>query len=194
MFMAFASLVIMATVPLLGGSLSRLAQVRLRHAWLVVVALALQILITEVVPHAARAVLISLHLVSYGLAAVALWVNRRLPGLVLIGGGALVNAAVIALNDGTLPASARALREAGFAIDPASFANSGVLAHPVLPWLGDILATPAWLPFRNVISIGDMTILVGTLVLAHSVCRRRPDEGSANGEVVPTAVPAAAAA
>jgi hypothetical protein len=172
MFMAFASLAIMASVPLVGGSLTRLARVRLRHAWLVVLALALQVFITEVITGAPRAILVSLHLISYVLAAIALWVNRKLPGLVLIGGGAMVNAAVISLNGGTLPASAHALRAAGFSTDTASFANSGVLAHPVLPWLGDIMATPAWLPFRNVLSVGDITILLGTLVLAHSVCRR----------------------
>lgn len=193
MFMAFAALVIMASVPLLGGSLSRLATVRLRHGWLVSLALLLQILITEVVTGAPRGLLVGLHLASYGLAAVALWINRSLPGLVLIGAGALLNGAVISLNGGTLPASAHALRAAGLASGPESFANSGVLAHPVLPWLGDVVATPAWLPFRNVLSVGDVTILVGTLVLAHSVCRRRgPEEPS--GLAVPTPTTALGAA
>jgi Family of unknown function (DUF5317) len=170
--MAFASLVIMASVPLLGGSLARLTSVRLQHAWLVVLALALQILITAVITGAPRWILVSLHLVSYALAAVALWLNRRLPGLLLIGGGAMLNGVVITLNGGTLPASAHALRAAGHAIDAKAFENSGVLAHPILPWLGDVVATPSWLPFRNVLSVGDVTILIGTLVLAHSVCRR----------------------
>jgi hypothetical protein len=184
MFMAFASLVIMASVPLMGGSLAELGRVRLRHAWLVVPALALQIFITEVVPGAPRAVLVGLHLVSYGLAAVALWINRSLPGLVLIGIGAMLNAAIISLNGGTLPASAHALRAAGFATQDPSFANSGVLKHPILPWLGDVVATPSWLPFRNVLSVGDVTILLGVLVLAHTVCRRtRVDRQEAQIEV-----------
>ena len=98
-------------------------------------------------------VLIGLHLTSYVTIAIALWVHRRLPGLLLIAAGGGTNAAVIALNGGTLPASAGALREAGYTVDPSQFKNSGVLIHPVLPWLGDIAATPTWLPFRNVISI-----------------------------------------
>jgi Family of unknown function (DUF5317) len=187
--MAFASLVIMASVPLLGGSLARLTRVRLQHAWLVVLALALQILITVVITGAPRWILVSLHLISYALAAVALWLNRRLPGLLLIGGGAMLNGVVITLNGGTLPASAHALRAAGHAIDAKSFENSGVLAHPILPWLGDVVATPSWLPFRNVLSIGDVTILIGTLVLAHSVCRRT---GTHRRGAVTTAVPAVA--
>ena len=48
-----------------------------------------------------------------------------------------------------------------------------MVADPVLPWLGDIAATPAFLPFRNVISIGDVVVLVGAAVLLHVVCRTR---------------------
>jgi hypothetical protein len=63
--------------------------------------------------------------------------------------------------------------EAGFPVDPAEFKNSGVVADPVLAWLGDIAATPAWLPFRNVISIGDVVVLIGAAVLLHVTCRSR---------------------
>jgi hypothetical protein len=108
--------------------------------------------------------------VTYGMAAVVLWLNRRLPGLLVIGFGAFLNGAVIALNRGTLPASSSALVQAGEVRNGADFANSGVLPHPVLAPLGDIVATPAWLPFRNVISVGDIIILVGTAVLLHGVC------------------------
>ncbi len=83
--------------------------------------------------------------------------------------GGLLNGLVIALNDGTLPASARALAEAGMVTD-GDFTNSGVLRHPILAPLGDIVATPAWLPFRNVISIGDCIALIGVAVLVHTVC------------------------
>ena len=118
-------------------------------------------------------VLIGLHLTSYVTIAIALWVNRRLPGLLLIVADGGTNAAVIALNGGTLPASAGALREAGYTVDPSQFKNSGVLVRPVLPWLGDIAATPTWLPFRNVISIGDAVILIAAAVLLHVTCRSR---------------------
>ena len=48
-----------------------------------------------------------------------------------------------------------------------------MVQEPILPWLGDIMATPAWLPFRNVISIGDIVVLVGAAVLLHVACRSR---------------------
>ena len=173
MFMPFAFLLLVLTVPLAGGRLSRLADVRLRSSGLIVVALALQVLMASVIPDAPRALLVSLHAASYVLIAWTLWVNRALPGLLVIAAGGATNAGVIALNGGTLPASARALTEAGFTIDPAEFKNSGVVQDPVLPWLGDIMATPAWLPFRNVISIGDLVVLVGAAVLLHVACRSR---------------------
>ena len=169
--MAFACLVIVASVPLFGGSVSRLTGVRLRHGWLVLLALVLQMVLSSLggLP---RVVPVALQLISYGLAAAALWVNRSLPGLVVIGVGAALNGVVIGLNGGTLPASAHALREAGLATSPTEFVNSGVLAHPVLPWLGDMWATPSWLPFRNVISVGDLTVLIGTAILVHAVGHR----------------------
>lgn len=171
--MPFAFLLLLSTVPLTGGRLSRLALLRVRGSGWIVAALALQVLMASVVPDAPHVVLIGLHAASYALITWALWLNRALPGLVLIAVGGGTNAAVIALNGGTLPASAEALVAAGYSLDPDAFKNSGVVAEPVLPWLGDIMATPAWLPLRNVISPGDLVILLGGFVLLHVVCRTR---------------------
>jgi hypothetical protein len=174
MFMAFMTLVILASAVLTGGRFARFAQVKVRYSWPIMAALAVQILITSVVPNAPKPLLVGLHLATYVVAGAAIWANRALPGLVLIGVGALLNAVTITLNGGTLPASAHALAETGFPVDSKDFENSGVLAHPVLAWLGDIVATPSWLPFRNVISIGDMVILLGATILIHGVTRTVP--------------------
>ncbi len=174
MFMTFLSVLIVASVPLLGGRLALLAGLRLQRTGLMALALGAQVLMTEVVAGAPRPVLVVLHLGSYATVAVALWANRALPGLLLLGAGAALNLLVISLNGGTLPASAGALEAAGWSSGPERFANSGVLADPVLPWLGDIAATPAFLPFRNVISPGDVLILLGAAVLVHVHCRSAP--------------------
>ena len=172
MFVAFMAVVLLATVPLAGGKLSSLARVRLRGTWLVAAALGVQILITGALQSWPHGVLVGLHLGSYGLIGIAIWRNRWLPGLLIIGLGGLMNGVVIALNDGTLPASARALAKAGTNIQE-HFNNSAVLAHPILAPLGDVVATPAWLPFRNVISIGDVIALAGVAVLVHTVCESK---------------------
>ena len=109
---------------------------------------------------------------SYAMLAFVLWLNRKLPGIVLITLGVAANAVTIAVNGGTLPASAHALRAAGIHLRPG-FDNSGVVAHPHLAWLGDIMVTPSWLPMRNMLSIGDLLLLVGAAVLV-VVTTRRP--------------------
>jgi hypothetical protein len=174
MFVAFLTVLILLSALVSGGQFQRLAEVRLRWTWLIIAALGVQVLITEIDLGVPKAVLIGLHLATYGAAGVAIWANRELPGLVVIGAGALLNGVTIALNDGTLPANQHALVTAGLADPTEAFANSGVVAHPVLPWFGDIMATPSWLPFRNVISIGDLLILVGAAILIHGVTRTVP--------------------
>jgi hypothetical protein len=173
MFLAFMTLVLLCSAALLGGRLERLATLRLRYSWLILLALGVQVIITDGISAGPRPVLVALHLASYAAAGIALWANRALPGLLILGAGAMTNAVVIGLNGGTLPADPHALAAAGLSTDDAAFANSGTVAHPVLPWLGDIVATPAWLPFRNVISVGDLIILVGAGILLHSVTRSR---------------------
>ncbi|HEX4432379.1 MAG TPA: DUF5317 family protein [Frankiaceae bacterium] len=195
MFVAFIAVVLLLTVPLAGGKLSALARIRLRGKWLVMAALGVQILITGALQSWPHGVLVALHLASYGLIGIAIWWNRRLPGLLIIGLGGLMNGVVIALNDGTLPASARALAAAGTDLQK-DFNNSAVLAHPVLAPLGDVVATPAWLPFRNVISIGDVIALVGVAVLVHTVCESKltaPLRRRFSGRAQPPAESAAAA-
>jgi Family of unknown function (DUF5317) len=172
MFVAFVTLLILLSVPLTGGRLTALAKVRIQGRWLVAAALVVQVAITSVFESWPHALLVGLHIGSYALIAVALWQNRRLPGLKLIAAGGLLNGLVITLNGGTLPASARALAEAGM-VTNGDFTNSGVLPHPILAPFGDIFATPAWLPFRNVISIGDCIALIGVAVLVHAVCDSR---------------------
>jgi hypothetical protein len=83
----------------------------------------------------------------------------------------------IAVNGGTLPASADAVRRAG--IPPgAEFLNSAVLSHPVLPWLGDVFAWPQPLPLANVFSVGDVLIGIGVGAVSWAVSSRRAADGS----------------
>lgn len=159
------------SVSLRGRDLRRLADLRLHGLWVPVLALALQVVITTLAPDGSHGLHTAIHLVTYALIAVFLGLNRRLPGLAVIALGAGGNALAIVLNGGVMPASAAALRLAGLHLGPG-FHNSVVLAHPVLPWLGDIIPWPG--PMPNVLSVGDCLIYAGTLVLLHRVCARPP--------------------
>lgn len=177
MFMPFAFLLLLVTVPVAGGRLSRLASLRVQGGSLIVLALGLQVLMANVLPglfpQAPHALLIGLHVASYAVIAWTLWLNRAVPGLLLIALGGGTNAAVIAINGGTLPADPQALAEAGITVGADEYSNSGVVDEPVLGWLGDVMTTPSFLPFRNVISLGDIVVLVGGAVLLHVVCASR---------------------
>jgi hypothetical protein len=160
-----------ALLPLLlGGRMNRLAAVRLHRTGWVVWALLLQIVVIEMVSNGPPAILKSMHVLSYLMAAAFLWLNRRVPGLLLVGLGAASNGITIAINGGTLPARPGALRTAGIDLVADQFVNSGALAHPHLWFLGDVFAIPASWPLANVFSVGDVLIVLGVAVASWCIC------------------------
>ncbi|MDN4490799.1 DUF5317 family protein [Demequina sp. SYSU T00068] len=112
-----------------------------------------------------------LHVGTYVAALVFAWLNRAAPGVLVVGAGALLNGVTIALNGGVLPASAAAIEAAGLDREH-EFANSAVVADPVLPWLGDVFAWPAPLPLANTFSVGDVLIVAGVVIAAWAGTRR----------------------
>jgi hypothetical protein len=151
MFLGLMALVVMATVPLARGRFAPLADIHFAWLPLLFAALLGQILITVTFPSAPSALLATTHVATYVAAGWVLWVNRKIPGIVLIALGATLNAIPIIVNRGTLPANSTAEQTAGVHAR-AHFANSGVLAHPHLGFLGDTMTSPSFLPFRNVMS------------------------------------------
>src|SRR6185437_13034710 len=93
------------------------------------------------------------------------------------------NAVTIAVNGGTLPASRSALATAGIRPVAGDFNNSGVLAHPHLAWLGDVIPVPASVPMANVFSIGDLLILLGLAYGLHHLCGSRLVRSSRRAEL-----------
>jgi Family of unknown function (DUF5317) len=173
MFLVAVVLASALAVPLLGGRLGALAEVRLRLPWALPAALAVQVLALDApgVPGWLRR---SLHVASYLVAGVFLVANRRLPGMALVGLGAAANLLVIAANGGVMPAAPAALAAAGMPADPPEFENSAALADPRLAFLGDVFAIPAGWPLANVFSVGDVLIAAGAVVAVHRICGSRP--------------------
>ena len=165
--------VALASPALFGGRLSRLALVRFRGWRVLVAALLSQILIIEIFPDADRAFLEAVHMATYVAAGIFVAINWRVPGLLIIAAGGAMNGVTIALNGGQLPASKDALKMAGIDVNKGEFVNSGVLADPVLPLLGDIFAWPEPFPFANVYSFGDALIVIGTFYGAHKITGSR---------------------
>ena len=161
-------LVAALSVPLAGGRLSALADLRFRHTWLLAAGLGLQILVISVVPDGDPALHQAVHIVSYAFGGAFVVLNRQIPLLWLVGAGGALNLAAIVANAGIMPAQPSALRTAGLRFDDG-FANSAPVAHPRLSFLGDIFAVPASWPLHNVFSGGDVLIVIGAVVLLHRV-------------------------
>ena len=126
MITAVCFLALAATVPLLGGRLSRLGEIRLKAWWTIIAALVVQVLLIEVFAASFGGVLAAaLHLGSYALALLFVWHNRRVTGIFLIVAGGLLNLAAIAANGGVMPAQRGALETAGIIADSAGVRELG---------------------------------------------------------------------
>jgi hypothetical protein len=162
-----------ATVPLAGGSLSALERVRLRFAPAIFAAVAVQVLVLAVFPGGSPGLHRILHVASYGLAAVFVAANWRIPGMRMLAFGGTLNLIAIVANNGVMPASERARRTAGLLTSSSDFLNSAVVAHPRLLFLGDIFAVPRAVPFANVYSVGDVCIAIGVVIIVHGLAGSR---------------------
>jgi hypothetical protein len=172
MILGLVFLACLLTVPLARGRLTALADLQLRRPWLAIAGIGVQIVIISVLPSGTAGVHEAVHMASYVLLGAFAWSNRRVPGVALIMLGGLLNFIAIAANGGVMPAdpelALHVAREAG-----EGFVNSGAIEHPHLLFLGDVFATPESWPLYNVYSVGDITIVLGVLVLLHGVCRSR---------------------
>jgi hypothetical protein len=106
-----------------------------------------------------------LGLVLVGLAAM---LNRTLPGVGLLGAGALLNAVVTILNGG-MPVDPSALAASG---KPVPDDGLHVLLGPEtrLAFLGDVLLAPV---LNNIYSAGDVLLATGGFWMAFRILKRR---------------------
>ncbi len=158
---------------LAGGRVDRLADLRIRWAWLAIAGLAAQIVLF--IPTVGDALGGVAPLVYAGSSAAILAVilaNLRVPGLQLVAAGAACNLVAIVANGGYMPVSGGALASLGW-VEPPGYSNSAAVADPALAPLTDIFAMPSWLPFANVFSVGDVLIAVGIAATIALAMRRR---------------------
>lgn len=157
-----------AAVPLFRGRVRRLAELPFRAIWLIIVALGIQFLILTIMPGPRTTIREGALVGSYLMGIGFLLLNRRIPGMWLIGIGAAMNFVAIAANGGVMPAAPHALATAGLPIGtPDFYTNSVAVAAPRFAYLGDIFALPASWPLSNVFSAGDVLIAVGAVVTVH---------------------------
>jgi len=175
-----------------GGRLVRLAEINLRHGWVALVALGVQLVIVYAsLPESdefwkPRIVLL---IISYALLLLMVLLNRHLPGMLIIGIGLALNLTAMVANGGWMPVSPEALDRAGLyhlaeVAVPGSEPESGarvvgskdiVLTHQeARVWmLGDIFVLPP--PIKAVCSVGDVILALGAFIFfQYTLCRERP--------------------
>jgi len=173
MTLLLAFLLLLVTVPVAGGRLSRLSELRIRGLWLAAAAFAIQVVLVTVVPSGDETLHRIAHLFTYGLVAACILRNLDIRFMWLVAVGGFLNYVAIAANGGVMPASASALRTAG--LDPASgeFANSDLVRNPHVGFLGDVFAIPAGWPGANVFSVGDVLMVLGAFLVLHAATGSR---------------------
>ena len=172
-----------------GGSLVKLAQLPLRHSWLILIAFLLQIFAFSPrfeglgwSDHLGP----GLHIFSNLLLLLAVGLNLSLSGMKIFGLGLILNFLVIAANGGYMPVPLDNLTRAGMAQRAELLrakrylSNSTVLTSETrLPFLADIFFVPSCLPFSNVFSIGDVFIGIGAFILVLQAMQGRNSTSSA---------------
>lgn len=190
-------LAVIVAALLRGGSLRRMADLRVRHMALVLAAFALQLLIfplvgTAIIPIAT----VPLYLLSMSLLVGWVALNRQLPGIVPTGLGIVMNLAAIAANGGYMPVDPAAAAYAGmlarYATEIGPVVNNSIAtAVDVRLWmLTDIFPIPAGFPFATVYSLGDILLTTGIGVLCYSTLRGRPGSPTAHGRADEQPIPA----
>jgi len=165
-----------------GGRLENIRHLELRFAWLVFVALALQLIaFSPLRDQLGSAGVIALHLVSYGILLAFAGLNIRSPGVVLAAIGVALNGLAIAVNGGYMPATRSALSSAGRLYASDTDNNSRIAdAHTRLRFLCDMFAVPHGVPLANVFSLGDVFVTIGVAIVLGGAMSAQPklEQGS----------------
>ena len=171
MFILYAVLIGLVLGFALGGRLSGLAAVDFRWPWLAIGGFLVQlVLFADAVREGVGDLGPALYVTSTAAVLIAVIRNIRIPGMALVAIGAASNFVAIVTNGGYMPASEAAFTALGGGLD-AGYTNSAIVADPALEPLTDVYALPAWLPFANVFSIGDVLIALGVVAVIAAAMR-----------------------
>jgi hypothetical protein len=105
---------------------------------------------------------------AYLIFCVVLYLNISVPGMKLFAVGSLLNFLVIAANGGAMPVGEWALAITGIETMPVG-THSLLLPDTKLAFLADII--PVWAPYAQIISVGDILIVVGIFLYIQRLMR-----------------------
>jgi uncharacterized membrane protein YciS (DUF1049 family) len=169
--MSFFIVVSLIVAFLRGGSLLRLGQLHIRHAYLILLGLALQLFVFSSLGAGWERWIGYFYPASLALLLLAVALNRDLPGTRLLGLGLFLNFLVVAANGGLMPISVEAARQAGLFDVIAALQATGRHRHVAfmdegtkLWFLGDTIVLGYPLPSASVFSPGDILVVLGAFI------------------------------
>lgn len=148
--------------------------IELKHLWLVLIA-ALPQFLAFFLPATRERIpdqwIPPMLITSQLILLVFVWINRKIPGIWLLGLGTLLNLVVISLNGGWMPISPQTLEHLGASEGTwqigsrHGYSKDIVLAkdNTILWFLSDVLTLPLWIPYRVAFSIGDVLLAIGVI-------------------------------
>lgn len=174
MFILYALVIGLTAGFLVGGRPAGLSQLQFRWPWVMLGGLFVQvILFSDVISSRIGAAGPPIYAASTAAVVLAVLANHRITGMPIVALGAASNFAAIMANGGFMPAALGALQAHGNATSTV-YSNSVVVRDPALAPLTDIFALPAWLPFANVFSVGDVLIGLGVIIVIVAAMRQVP--------------------
>jgi len=179
MILLVAILVSVTIALLRGGRFVALTKVPLQWGLLAVAAFAVQALFIYQTPSSTALGVWGwqelLFVGSHLLLLIAVWVNRHLVGVKLIGLGLLLNLVVMVANGGWMPITPEAIIKVGHAGLVPSLASGvrvpsskNIILSPGetrLGFLSDVFVLPRPFPVPSVFSIGDVLVALGVFFL-----------------------------
>ncbi len=180
-----------------GGSLSSLGSMPLKRVEAIVVAFAAEAAILALGLRGVRYAAVAAPYVffcAYACLLYAVWANRSVPWMSLVGLGIALNFVVILANGMRMPISADALAAAGLGGQAAAIATGRVLTYRLMDstarlWpLGDVIPLGPPYPVHRVVSVGDIVMAVGAFLLVQRQMlggTRKAGPGPARGTEVP---------
>jgi len=152
----------------------------LRNIWLVFIAFLPQFLLLylpDTIGNISDPLIAILLTTSQIILLVFVWLNRKLPGMVILLIGAALNLTVMTSNRGFMPISpetaSRLVSQDALEQIPvySRFGTKDILLHPEqtrLEWLSDRFLPPAWFSYQVAFSLGDIFLALGVFWLLAS--------------------------
>lgn len=184
--MAFVIFVLVVGIIALstGGSVNNLKNIRFKHSWLVLVALAIKIITNSNLRFSlgvSDAMAPVLYTTSLALITLFITLNIRLRGIAMVGLGLAGNLLAIAANGGYMPVKREYLCLTAATAGELDKINQGLPlynhiatgAHTKLYYLCDIILMPNGILISRIFSIGDVLITIGGSIFIWTYLKSR---------------------